>query len=116
MAPVRRQPSSTDHEGYGPRRLVGLGRLELPTSRLSSARSNQLSYKPEPLPSALASLRPSRRARKSPQLRFEKTARARPGRKRNEGGEVPQMAFRSLKDRRPDILRDPRNEERDAFV
>ncbi|CAN0104764.1 unnamed protein product, partial [Phaeothamnion confervicola] len=38
---------------YGPGRreitrleLVGLGRLELPTSRLSSARSNQLSYKP----------------------------------------------------------------------
>ena len=30
------------------RRLVGLGRLELPTSRLSSARSNQLSYKPAP--------------------------------------------------------------------
>jgi hypothetical protein len=29
--------------------MVGLGRLELPTSRLSSARSNQLSYKPEPL-------------------------------------------------------------------
>ena len=29
-------------------RLVGLGRLELPTSRLSSARSNQLSYKPVP--------------------------------------------------------------------
>jgi hypothetical protein len=29
-----------------PRRLVGLGRFELPTSRLSSARSNQLSYKP----------------------------------------------------------------------
>src|SRR5437899_11511463 len=28
------------------RRMVGLGRLELPTSRLSSARSNQLSYKP----------------------------------------------------------------------
>jgi hypothetical protein len=27
-------------------RLVGLGRFELPTSRLSSARSNQLSYKP----------------------------------------------------------------------
>ena len=30
-----------------PRRVVGLGRLELPTSRLSSARSNQLSYRPE---------------------------------------------------------------------
>ena len=34
---------------YGPalqsqRRLVGQGRFELPTSRLSSARSNQLSY------------------------------------------------------------------------
>ena len=28
--------------------MVGLGRLELPTSRLSSARSNQLSYKPDP--------------------------------------------------------------------
>ena len=27
--------------------VVGLGRLELPTSRLSSARSNQLSYKPK---------------------------------------------------------------------
>ena len=26
--------------------LVGLGRLELPTSRLSGVRSNQLSYKP----------------------------------------------------------------------
>jgi hypothetical protein len=36
---------------YGPvvgaaKMLVGLGRFELPTSRLSSARSNQLSYKP----------------------------------------------------------------------
>ena len=29
-------------------KMVGLGRLELPTSRLSSARSNQLSYKPKP--------------------------------------------------------------------
>jgi hypothetical protein len=33
---------------HWPRRLVGLGRFELPTSRLSSARSNQLSYKPGP--------------------------------------------------------------------
>jgi hypothetical protein len=32
--------------------MVGLGRLELPTSRLSSARSNQLSYKPVKLPSS----------------------------------------------------------------
>ena len=28
------------------KRMVGLGRFELPTSRLSSARSNQLSYRP----------------------------------------------------------------------
>ena len=28
-------------------KVVGLGRFELPTSRLSSARSNQLSYKPQ---------------------------------------------------------------------
>jgi len=27
--------------------MVGLGRLELPTSRLSGVRSNQLSYRPE---------------------------------------------------------------------
>ena len=32
-----------------PPKMVGLGRLELPTSRLSSARSNQLSYKPQTL-------------------------------------------------------------------
>ena len=38
---------------YAPEgRMVGLGRLELPTSRLSSARSNQLSYKPRPVPDA----------------------------------------------------------------
>ena len=35
-------------EAVQARRLVGLGRFELPTSRLSSARSNQLSYKPSP--------------------------------------------------------------------
>ena len=34
------------HQALKARRLVGLGRFELPTSRLSSARSNQLSYKP----------------------------------------------------------------------
>ena len=38
MAPIR--------DGKA-RKLVGLGGLEPPTSRLSSARSNQLSYKPE---------------------------------------------------------------------
>ncbi len=33
----------------GREKVVGLGRFELPTSRLSSARSNQLSYKPQAL-------------------------------------------------------------------
>ena len=37
---------SPSRSSQSERRLVGLGRLELPTSRLSSARSNQLSYKP----------------------------------------------------------------------
>jgi hypothetical protein len=32
--------------------LVGLGRFELPTSRLSGVRSNQLSYRPVPLTSS----------------------------------------------------------------
>ncbi len=49
---------------YGPiwkscAKMVGLGRLELPTSRLSSARSNQLSYKPNNCPTR-QSLRISR--------------------------------------------------------
>jgi hypothetical protein len=35
-------------------KVVGLGRLELPTSRLSSARSNQLSYKPLTREAAMA--------------------------------------------------------------
>ena len=34
------------HLSYGPVRVVGLGRLELPTSRLSGVRSNRLSYRP----------------------------------------------------------------------
>jgi hypothetical protein len=38
--------------------VVGLGRLELPTSRLSSARSNQLSYKPDEASSAAHGLVP----------------------------------------------------------
>ena len=39
------------------RRLVGLGRLELPTSRLSSARSNQLSYRPNSASAPLCDLK-----------------------------------------------------------
>jgi hypothetical protein len=87
------------------REMVGLGRLELPTSRLSSARSNQLSYKPEPLPltgHGGGHLRPSHVTGKG----RHKTARARPGRKRNEGGEVPQMVY--LRTWRVSAIRDDR--------
>ena len=55
--------------------MVGLGRLELPTSRLSSARSNQLSYKPE---------RPA-----APGRCPKETSGSSAGRKRNEDGGVP---------------------------
>ena len=40
-------PSAGTHRRTDANKVVGLGRFELPTSRLSSARSNQLSYKPE---------------------------------------------------------------------
>ena len=66
--------------------LVGLGGLEPPTSRLSSARSNQLSYKPD--------RRTEDRVR--PQDASSKPLATRSvvrylGRKRGEGGGVPQM-------------------------
>ncbi len=65
--------------------MVGLGGLEPPTSRLSSARSNQLSYKPEP-----ATRKPWITTKGNPKLpRTKRSAKDRPGRKRNEGGGVP---------------------------
>ena len=67
------------------RSVVGLGRLELPTSRLSSARSNQLSYKPlTHIPS-----RTRDPAHAGP-------ARVRPRRKRNVDGEIPPMQLNDL--------------------
>jgi hypothetical protein len=54
-----------------PNQMVGLGRLELPTSRLSSARSNQLSYKPKSRGSRIASRSRSRI------IRYEKEKRRR---------------------------------------
>ena len=66
-------------------KVVGLGRLELPTSRLSSARSNQLSYKPlTHIPSR--TLDPA----------FAGPARVRPRRKRNVDGEIPPMQLNDL--------------------
>ena len=65
-------------------KVVGLGRLELPTSRLSSARSNQLSYKPlTTRDSALRRLKPDHEHKRSPwrvfvrEERETKTAKSR---------------------------------------
>ena len=58
-------------------RVVGLGRFELPTSRLSSARSNQLSYRP-------LSVNPVRR-------------------KRNVGGRIPRYFKRSRRFQNRDL-------------
>jgi hypothetical protein len=55
-------------------KVVGLGRLELPTSRLSSARSNQLSYKPLTLPFSKGS-EPQARAQ-STQAPMHRTAQS----------------------------------------
>ena len=77
--------------------VVGLGRLELPTSRLSSARSNQLSYKPLTTRGMLARYRltPMHRTSAKP------LARVRPRRKRNEDGEIPPMQLNNPDDRWP---------------
>ena len=74
-----------------PDALVGLERFELSTSRLSSARSNQLSYKPLTLildkDRVLACAH-----RLTPMHRTSAAlARVRPRRKRNEDGEIPPM-------------------------
>jgi hypothetical protein len=46
--PTELWPRASDSRTWVPSKsgMVGLGRFELPTSRLSSARSNQLSYRP----------------------------------------------------------------------
>jgi hypothetical protein len=76
------------------RSVVGLGRLELPTSRLSSARSNQLSYKPLTPNSRFKDLR--LRASIQDAAQAQPLARVRPRRKRNEDGGVPPMELNDL--------------------
>jgi hypothetical protein len=63
-----------------PTRVVGPGRFELPTSRLSSARSNQLSYGPSPEMSNIMGRSrfgalPRLRSRPSPPIRTAKAIR-----------------------------------------
>ena len=45
-ADLLRAKQALSQLSYSPGNLVGLGRLELPTSPLSGVRSNQLSYRP----------------------------------------------------------------------
>jgi hypothetical protein len=80
-------------EAVEQRRLVGLGRLELPTSRLSSARSNQLSYKPLTLipKKGNGNLLARSRLHAGWSAQAQPLARVRPRRKRNEDGEIPPM-------------------------
>ena len=78
------------------RRLVGLGRLELPTSRLSSARSNQLSYKPLTLFQKGSGHARAQPVRAGWSAQAQPLARVRPRRKRNEDGEIPPMELNDL--------------------
>src|SRR5581483_6495328 len=73
------------------RRLVGLGRLELPTSRLSSARSNQLSYKP--LTRGAFACAHSGDERRMLSHSAAPRQRVRPRRKRNVDGEIPPVGL-----------------------
>ena len=57
--------------------MVGLGGLEPPTSRLSSARSNQLSYKPESLSTGHKPVRAGHKDRRIRRERETKTATSR---------------------------------------
>src|ERR1700759_1132782 len=72
------------------RSMVGLGRLELPPSRLPTARSNQLSYKP-------LTRGASHAQQSAPNAGCFRTAqplaRVRPRRKRNVDGEIPPVGL-----------------------
>ena len=102
----------TAFASLGERRLVGLGRFELPTSRLSSARSNQLSYKPDSQVSVIgnqASEQMQRIQHLIPEYRSLFWARSR--RKRNEDGGVLQIDKPIRKPICPDVSK---RSDRDA--
>ena len=85
LVTTSRCPSSNDLAATGRRtpahrqmRLVGLGRLERPTSRLSGVRSNQLSYRPKSRQTrSRTARRQSRRPRPRPTVAGEGTCRRR---------------------------------------
>jgi hypothetical protein len=81
-APTVRQPACLV--------MVGLGGLEPPTSRLSSARSNQLSYKPD-FEGSDTDAQGQHPCRLSSVVRNLSSEKARPRRKRNVDGGVPQI-------------------------
>jgi hypothetical protein len=89
---LRSSDGSPSRSWRSQRRLVGLGRLELPTSRLSSARSNQLSYKPLTRGAFMACAHPALTAPEAI-AQAQPLARVRPRRKRNEDGEIPPMGL-----------------------
>src|SRR3954469_15318519 len=85
-------------------KVVGLGRLELPTSRLSSARSNQLSYKPLTREAAMA-----RSGLRRCVAQAQPRAVFRPQKKRNEDGEIPPMELNRSGDLlAPDVSKEVR--------
>ena len=85
--------------------MVGLGRFELPTSRLSSARSNQLSYRPNYNPERNASAPLALKAVAGKGCSINAlVAWARPRRKRNGDGEVPPTGLPILKLTDPDVF------------
>ena len=86
------------------RRLVGLGRFELPTSRLSSARSNQLSYKPEP---GVSGQKPAIGKTSDCRVLITDSWSARSRRKRSVDGGVPPMGRIGLSRPAPMFPRDP---------
>jgi hypothetical protein len=113
--PTELWPRAIERQNLGTqqrREMVGLGRFELPTSRLSSARSNQLSYRPRA--HAQPAQDPLGRGQRMLQRPWK--AWARPRRKRNEDGEVPPKNMPVLKRACSDVfLRDP-IEEADASL
>ena len=89
--PGRPGRTNPGHEGTHPKdaSLVGLGRLERPTSRLSGVRSNQLSYRPESHPTWIAA---------PPAAAKADAARPRPGLKTGRPGAIHRLCVRGRAD------------------